>query len=63
MPQYEYKAKTGDGSVVSGTLQAEIERSALDSLGRMGVFPLEIAAHDEKRPAAAAAPRRSGGRV
>jgi type II secretion system protein F len=64
MPQYDYKAKTGDGAVVSGTLQAESERSALDSLGRMGVFPLEIAAQDD-RPAAAssAAPRRSGGRV
>lgn len=63
MPQYEYKAKTNDGAVVSGTLQAESERSALDSLGRMGVFPLEIAAHDERPKQAVAAPRRSGGRV
>jgi type II secretion system protein F len=63
MPQYDYKAKKGDGSVVSGTLQAESERSALDSLGRMGVFPLEIASHDERPAPAAAAPRRSGGRV
>lgn len=42
MPQFAYKAKKEDGSVVTGTLQAESERSALDSLGRMGVFPLEI---------------------
>lgn len=64
MPQYDYKAKTGDGAVVSGTLQAESERSALDSLGRMGVYPLEIAAQDDRpAAAAAAAPRRSGGRV
>ena len=64
MPQYDYKAKTGEGAVVSGTLQAESERSALDSLGRMGVFPLEIAAQDDRpASAAAAAPRRSGGRV
>ncbi len=57
MPQFTYKAKKDDGSVVTGSLQAESERSALDSLGRMGVFPLEIASRDEKagaRPAAAA---------
>ena len=42
MPQFAYKAKKDDGSLVTGTLQAESERSALDSLGRMGVFPLEI---------------------
>jgi type II secretion system protein F len=56
MPQFTYRAKKDDGSVVSGTLQAESERSALDSLGRMGVFPLEIASRDEAegaRPAPA----------
>ena len=42
MAQFTYKAKKEDGSLVSGSLQAESERSALDSLGRMGVFPLEI---------------------
>jgi len=42
MPQFAYKAKKDDGSVVPGTLKAESERSALDSLGRMGVFPMEI---------------------
>jgi type II secretion system protein F len=66
MPQFAYKAKKDDGSVVTGTLQAENERSALDSLGRMGVFPLEIGSRDESAPAAAApsaARRRPGGRV
>jgi general secretion pathway protein F len=42
MPQFAYKAKKEDGSVVTGSLQAESERSALDSLGRMGVYPMEI---------------------
>jgi type II secretion system protein F len=50
MPQFSYKAKKDDGSVVTGTLQAESERSALDSLGRMGVFPLEIESRSEDKP-------------
>src|SRR5438045_3480322 len=50
MPQYAYKAKKDDGSLVSGMLQAESERSALDSLGRMGVFPLEIESRSEDKP-------------
>ena len=57
MPQFAYKAKKDDGSVVTGTLQAESERSALDSLGRMGVFPLEIASRDDREGTAAAGPR------
>lgn len=65
MPQFAYKAKKDDGSVVSGMLQAENERSALDSLGRMGVFPLEIGSRDDAAPSAAPASlrRRPGGRV
>jgi type II secretory pathway component PulF len=50
MPQFTYKAKKDDGSVVTGTLQAESARSALDSLGRMGVFPLEIESRSEDKP-------------
>ncbi len=42
MPQFTYKAKKTDGSTASGTLQAETERAAVDSLGRQGMFPLEI---------------------
>ena len=52
MPQFAYKAKKDDGSVVTGMLQAESERSALDSLGRMGVFPLEIESRAEDKDAA-----------
>src|SRR5215831_11375812 len=50
MPQFTYKAKKEDGSLVTGTLQAESARSALDSLGRMGVFPLEIESRTEDKP-------------
>src|ERR1041384_2217383 len=50
MPQFTYKAKKDDGSLVTGTLQAESARSALDSLGRMGVFPLEIESRSEDKP-------------
>ncbi len=66
MPQFAYKAKSADGNVVSGTLQAESERSALDSLGRMGVFPLEIASSQEaasKGSAGEVAPRRVSRRI
>jgi general secretion pathway protein F/type IV pilus assembly protein PilC len=63
MPQFAYTAKAADGSVVTGTLQAESERSALDSLGRMGVFPLSLeSTREAAAPAAAPAARRRGGR-
>jgi type II secretion system protein F len=45
MPLYAYKAKKDDGSTVTGTLQAETERGAVDALGRQGIFPLEIREH------------------
>jgi len=65
MPQFAYRAKKDDGSVVTGTLQAESERSALDSLGRMGVFPLEIESREEDKATirAASAPRQHARRV
>ncbi len=64
MPQFEYKAKKEDGSIVTGILQAESERLALDSLGRMGVFPIEIEARGgEGRPAEASARRRVDRRI
>src|SRR5438552_1469330 len=66
MPQYAYKAKKDDGSLVTGMLQAESERSALDSLGRMGVFPLEIESQSEDKPGtvrASAGPRQHHRRV
>jgi general secretion pathway protein F/type IV pilus assembly protein PilC len=63
MPQFAYTAKAADGSVVTGTLQAESERSALDSLGRMGVFPLSLESTREAAgPAPVPAARRRGGR-
>lgn len=65
MPQFAYKAKKDDGSVVTGTLQAESERSALDSLGRMGVFPLQIESREEDKPTnrAAGSPRQVAHRI
>ncbi len=65
MPQFAYKAKKDDGSLVTGTLQAESERSALDSLGRMGVFPLQIESRDEDKVTgrAVSAPRQVARRV
>jgi type II secretion system protein F len=65
MPQFAYKAKKDDGSVVTGTLQAESERSALDSLGRMGVFPLQIESRDEDKESVrrSAGPRQVARRV
>jgi type II secretion system protein F len=63
MPQFAYKAKKEDGSLVTGTLQAESERSALDSLGRMGVFPMEIESRDEDKPRDAEAPRQTHRKV
>ncbi len=63
MPQFAYKAKKEDGSLVTGTLQAESERSALDSLGRMGVFPMEIESRDEDKPRAVEAPRQTHRKV
>ena len=58
MPQFAYKAKKDDGSLVTGTLQAESERSALDSLGRMGVYPLQIESAGGTVRAKAEAPSR-----
>src|SRR2546422_11714282 len=63
MPQFAYKAKKDDGSVVTGTLQAESERSALDSRGRMGVFPLELESSAGSAPAPARTMRRVARRI
>jgi len=65
MPQFAYKAKKDDGSVVTGTLQGESERSALDSLGRMGLFPIQIESREEDKATvrAAASPRQVARRV
>lgn len=57
MPRFAYKAKSTDGSIVTGVLQAESERNALDSLDRLGVFPLEIRHEDEAAATGQAKPR------
>ena len=49
MPQFSYKAKSEDGNVVSGILQAETEKNAVDSLGRMGMFPMEVSAEGKTK--------------
>lgn len=59
MPQFTYKAKKEDGSIVTGVVQAESERGALDSLGRMGVFPLELSSRREEQAAARRVRRRA----
>lgn len=56
MPQFSYKAKSEDGSVVTGVLQAETEKNAVDSLGRMGMFPMEVSV--EGKSLSEAAPKR-----
>jgi type II secretion system protein F len=63
VPQFSYKAKKDDGSTVTGTLQAESERSALDSLGRMGVYPIEIESRAEGGESAPDGPRRVRRRI
>jgi type II secretory pathway component PulF len=59
MPQYAYKAKKDDGSVVAGTMQADNERTLLDSLGRQGVFPLEVELRSDEAVSAAQAAKKS----
>ncbi len=56
MPQFSYKAKSEDGNVVTGILQADTEKNAVDSLGRMGMFPMEVS--QEGKTMGKSAPRR-----
>ncbi|MBI2933614.1 MAG: type II secretion system F family protein [Planctomycetes bacterium] len=55
MPQFSYTAKKDDGGIVTGTMRADNERSLLDTLGRQGVFPLEVRQTSEE-----GAPRAAG---
>ena len=53
MPTFQYRAKSGPGQAVDGTLEAESRRSALDKLSRQGYFPLSLeerADPSSKRP-------------
>ncbi len=54
MPVFTYKAKKSDGAPVTGTLQAESERAAVDVLFRQGVFPMEIRNRGENERAVVA---------
>lgn len=62
MPAFTYKAKDGEGKVVTGSMIAESEREVLFSLDRQGLFPLELAGQQEQQPTAVAA-RKSGKRI
>lgn len=42
MPAFTYRAKDGQGRVVTGSMIAESEREVLFSLDRQGLFPLEL---------------------
>ena len=61
MPQFSYKAKSEDGSIISGVLQAETEKNAIDSLGRMGMFPMEVSV--EGKSLSESAPKRISRKV
>ena len=42
MPQFEYKVKKGPGTVTSGVLEADSQRSAVARLRDMGYFPIAV---------------------
>jgi len=59
MPTFEYRARNRSGQMVSGTVEAPDQKSAVHQLGRRGVFPLQVdpagAAPARARPAGARA--------
>jgi type II secretory pathway component PulF len=42
MPTFAYRAKKSDGALLEGTLSAESRRGALEAIGKMGAYPLEV---------------------
>lgn len=50
MPVFDYKAKKPSGEVVSGSLTAETEKIALDTLDKKGFYPLEVSLQSAKGP-------------
>lgn len=56
MPTFAYKAKTQTGELVNGTLEAGDRRLALNQLGRLGYFPLDVQAATAAATAAGARP-------
>ena len=55
MPNFQYKAKSQAGEMITGTVAAGDRRLALAQLGRMGYFPLIVEATDGEAVKAAAA--------
>jgi type II secretion system protein F len=49
MPTFQYKARTRDGDLTAGNLDAADQRAALAELGRLGYFPLTVEAVSEKQ--------------
>ncbi|MBM3860178.1 MAG: type II secretion system F family protein [Verrucomicrobia bacterium] len=48
MPTFQYKARTRNGELVSGNVEATDRRLALAELGRLGYFPLSVDAATQK---------------
>ncbi|MBI4710194.1 MAG: type II secretion system F family protein [Nitrospirae bacterium] len=48
MDTYSYEATTKEGSIITGTLEAENERRAVDRIQDLGYFPLKISKAEER---------------
>ncbi len=48
MDTYSYEATTKEGSIITGSLEAENERRAVDRIQDMGYFPLKISRAEER---------------
>lgn len=49
MPTFEYKAKSPNGSISSGTIIAESVKAVLNTLDKQGLYPLELKSAGEKQ--------------
>lgn len=49
METYLYEAATKEGSIITGTIEAENERIAVDRIQDMGFFPLNVNKADERK--------------
>ncbi len=50
MESFSYEATTGDGSIVTGIIEAANERLAIDQLQEKGYFPLKVGRARERKP-------------
>ncbi len=62
MPNFQYKAKNRTGELITGMVAAGDRRLALAELGRLGYFPLAVAAAAEKETTRKSGWRRSATR-